>query len=283
MPSQTFVATPLATAGGRVISSPFQFYVTGEDRLRVISVNSVSGVVVTVRWRFIDAAGKASANEQRHTPNSNRTTASNDYELGLGALLNLTAFASSGSPLSGQTYILVQLVRGIGGAAIVLGTLLGGYVTAVQHLAWPGSPIVRSTEGEPAIRAVTGTTPAAGAEIVETVPTGARWSLLSARFTFTASATVANRKPNWTHKASGNTIYKTANTNVIAAGQLGDYSVAPNVGYAVDTTNLLFTLPSPRESVLLAAHTFGTTTINVQVGDQYSAPNYLVREWLEVN
>src|SRR5213592_1900599 len=172
---RVFVAQPLASAGGRIIASPFQFYVTGEDHLRVISVNSLAGVRLKLQGRFIDTSGKLDAFSYDHIPTSDRTATTTMHQLGVGAVLNLTVFASTGAPVSGQTFVIVQLTRGLGAAAIVLGTLLQGYVTSAQHLGWPGSPIVTSTAGEPLIRKIVGTTPGAGNNINETVPTGARW------------------------------------------------------------------------------------------------------------
>lgn len=159
---RAFVASPVSSAAGRVIASPFQFYTTGEDNLRIVSSNSLAGVSLRVEARFIDPAGTISAQSWDHVPNSDRTPRTTDYRLGVGALLNLTVYASSGAPRIGQTFVMVQLIRGDAPAAIVLGTMLQGYVTAVQHLAWPGSPIQSSIEGGGYPRAIVGTTPAAG-------------------------------------------------------------------------------------------------------------------------
>src|SRR5204863_2582589 len=99
------------------------------------------------------------ANSVDHVPNTDRSVKTSDHPLGVGQLLNLTVFASAGAPLIGQTYVKVQLIRGVGAAAIVLGTLLGGYVTAVHALGFPGSPIENSLTATPAIRYITGTNP----------------------------------------------------------------------------------------------------------------------------
>ena len=176
-----FLALPAASAGGRVIASPFQFVTTGEDALRLVSVNARPGVRLKIQARRYNTAGGIDANAWDHIPNDDRTPRSDDYPIGVGALLNLTVFASSGTPLVGQTFVIVQLVRGVGAAAIVLGTMLQGYVTSTQGLGWPGSPITSSTDAEPCVRAIQGTQPAPGVEISETVPTGARTRRTTAR------------------------------------------------------------------------------------------------------
>src|SRR4051794_22422027 len=192
---QVFVGQPPIFGGSRLLPSPSQFFLTGEDRLRVVSANSLTGVSLKVQWRAATLAGDVVPSSQDHTPNSDRTVKRQDYELGSGSLLNVTVFASAGAPLSGQTFVIVQLVRGDGAAAIVLGTLLAGYVTAVQALGFPGSPIMPSVAGEPCVRAITGTTPAPSATSFETVPTGARWEVMQYQFLLSTGVAVANRTP----------------------------------------------------------------------------------------
>src|SRR5216684_7447604 len=91
-----------------------------------------------------------------------------------------------------------QLLRYVGGTAIVLGTLLGGYVTAVQALGFPGSPVSNSLDGTPPAVEGNGNTPAVGADTFDTVPLGARWEILYYSAKLTTSAAVANRRPSLT-------------------------------------------------------------------------------------
>jgi hypothetical protein len=194
-PELVFAGSPAVIGGGRILPSPSSFYVTGEDNLRIVSVNAVVGVSLKLQWRLADSRGVAVPNSVDHTPNTDRTLRHEEYTLGVGQLLNVTVFASAGSPNIGQTYVLVQLVRGSGSAAIVLGTLLGGYVTTTQALGFPGSPIVSSTSAEPAVRLINGTTPPAGVDFSEQCPTGARWQLLSLAAKLQTSAVAATRSP----------------------------------------------------------------------------------------
>jgi hypothetical protein len=283
MPSQTFVANPLASAGGRVIAAPFQFYVTGEDRLRLVAVGSKTGVTVRMRWRFLSTTERVpQVNEQNLTATSDRTSTSVDVELGSGALLNLTVFASAGAPLKGQTFVIVQIVRGVGSAAIVLGTLLADYVTATQHLGWPGSPIVSSTSTEGVMRVITGTDPAADVVISEVVPTGARWEVVGFQATLATSATAGTRKPQLTFD-DGATVYQVMHG-------FFDQSVSVSIQYnwlqgaqiinTTDANRAIGTLPQRLQ--LLAGHRIRTAA-NLITGDNWGAPTYAVREWLEVN
>lgn len=275
------VAQPIASAGGRVIASPFQFYTTGEDRLRVVSLNAVAGVTLKIHSRFVDRAGSVQANAEAHTPNSNRTPNTTEHELGAGALLNLTVFAGVGSPKIGQTFVIVQLIRGSGAAAIVLGTLLQGYVTAQQHLAWPGSPVQSSLDGRGCVRSYQGTLPAAGAEINELVPFGARWRIQSILLSFVTSAVVGTRYPAIRVFASAVQSVEVMTILGIQQSSGASITVAPGLphdsGGPVTYQQLI---PLPTDLTLNAGDGFTTATFGLLAGDQYANPEVTIEEWL---
>src|SRR5262245_11706354 len=173
--------------------SPHAVYLTGEDNLRVTVFNALAGVVVTVRGRFEDLKGDVIPFEDRVTPASDRTASNLTVRLAEGWLLNVHVFVSTGAPLTGQTFAIVSVIRGEGSSALTLATLVAGAITAPQRIGYPGSPIVNSLDSQGAVRAITGTTPGAAADVLETVPTGARWELLSIIAQLVTSATVANR------------------------------------------------------------------------------------------
>lgn len=279
---QVFVGQPPIFGGSRLLPSPSQFYLTGEDRLRVVSVNSLAGVSLKVQWRTAITSGEIVPSSVDHTPNSDRTVKAQDYELGTGSLLNVTVFASAGSPLIGQSYVMVQIIRGDSPAAIVLGTILAGYITATQALGFPGSSIVSSTEGEPYARVIQGATPAAGALITEAVPTGARWELTNWNFRLQASALAANRVPYFQAMAGALVIATTVHSTAVVAGELWDFTCGPNLAYLHSTTAGRAQLPLPQRLVVPSGATFSTGASNLQANDQLSNVAYVVREWLEV-
>jgi hypothetical protein len=281
VPERIYPAIPQIIGGGRILPSPSQFYVTGEDRLRVVTASSIVGAGVKIQWRMATLKGDTVPNSQDHTPNSDRSVKVQDFELGDGSLLNVTAFASAGAIRTGQLYVMIQLVRGRGLAAIVLGTILGGYVTTTQALGFPGSPIVGSLEGGGCPRTISGTDPAAGVEQLETVPTGARWELKAWFGRLVCSATVATRQPTLVLNYSTNNIQIGFPTSA-AASQTQNWMAAQGmplstkIGAASDLCGL------PIGMQLIAGNSFGTSTTGLQVGDDWGAPVYNVNEWLEV-
>jgi len=279
---QFFGATPIPTGAGRIIASPFQFVASGEDSIRVVSVNSLAGVRVKIQGRILREKGNVEAFAHDHVPNTDRTVSFTDYSLGIGAVLNVVVYANVGSPLIGQTFVIVELIRGTAAAGIVLGTLLQGYVTSTQVLAWPGSPIRSSTDGEAYIRNIVGTDPPAGSEIVETVPFGARWELLS----FSAFCNKnANGGPMELRKAVGaNLFWQVVASHTHNVGAVINYVFAQGLNTTsagppgTGTSNHAI----PMNAHFNAGDEIRTSLVN-NAGDNWSAPVYTVREWLEVN
>lgn len=262
--------------------SPSNFLFTGEDLLRVSSWNSKAGVTLKVQGRMWDLRHKRILPFGfDHTPNSDRTAKHEVKDIGQGLLLNLSVFADAGSPVMNQTFVRVQVVRGQN-VAYVLGTLLQDHVANGHDLSFPGSPIRRMSEGPGVLRFVQGTNPAAGAEVAETVPTGARWQLQAFRAELATDGTVVNRRPRL-QLADSSTFWLTIPApGVIAASQSDQFYWT--AGLAQDTVfdadAKIAGLPVPAD--LPAGHRILTATDNLQAGDNYSGPLFVVREWLEV-
>lgn len=279
---RAFTAQPSSSAGGSVIASPFQFTTDPDTFLRAVSACSVAGVTIAIQGRRWDERGNLVAITEQHTPNSDRSTKTQDYAIGAGAVLNLTTFASAGSPLVGQCYVMIQLLRNFGGTAVVLGTLLAGYITARQALGFPGSPIQSSILGEPTPRVIAGTLPPAGVDLNETVPTGARWELLRVYAVLVTNATVISRWPFLGLFSGGLQNYFATVDTAQQQGTTGSWKWAQNLPISSSIAQQHFSLPLPLPALLLAGNTFGTVTVGMQAADQYTQFRYVVREWLEV-
>lgn len=263
---------------GRLSSSAFFF--AGEDRLRLRTFGSLASVVVTLEGRMLTVAGDVQPFAATHVPNSDRTVATTFHDVGPGFLLTASLRVSTGSPLVGQVFGVLEVVRGLGATVSLVGVLLQGELTAPQRLAWPGSRLRHSIEGPGIIRRVTGTDPAAAAEISETVPTGARWRLLNLLVTLVTDGNAANRDPRLTID-DGATVYvdQALGANVTASTTTQINMASRVIRNAIAQARTL-SIPIP-DLVLLAGHRLITITTNIQAGDNYGAPELLVQEWLE--
>jgi hypothetical protein len=271
---------------GKVLPGFAQFAMTGEDNLRITVCGSIVGAVINVQGRFLDVTTSQVVpfGFQVALP-SNRVATSTLFALGTGYLLNLTAFAQGpASLILGQAYVKIDIVRGLTGSTYLLGTLIAGYVTNNQALGFPGSPILDSLQGEPALRDISLGTIALGSEFSFVCPTGARWELVSLRCIFVTSAVAGLRFPRFVI-ANAFLAVTSVTTNNIGVGQstVADYTFAPNLPTTVAGQINQFMAPTPFHSVLLAGDAWQTSTTGLDPGDQYSSVAVEIREWLEVN
>lgn len=256
-------------------------YLRLDDNVRITSFNSAAGVTLACRSRMVDLRGLVQVGNDLQTPNTDRTAKATIVASDEGWLLGGAVFVTAGTPLEGQCFVVVEIVRGQGAAALALEHIAAGYVTAKQPLRFPSLSSLRSLDGHGALRVITGATPGAGAEISETVPTGARWELLAFAALFTTGVAVAARVPALVLD-DGATAYQQvqAPTSIPASTvELFGWSQA-----GVNTAAGVLSAQNASIGVgirLLAAHRIRTVTGLIQAADQYSAIRYLVREWLE--
>lgn len=267
---------PLVAFGGAPL------YVTGEDALAITVFNGAAGVTVTLTGRMLqfgDTRPKPFA--QTIVPATDRSASVARFTLGDGWLLNAQALVSAGTPGIGQTFARLSLVRGIGASAPDLFTLCADYVTAKMPLSYPGSGVTDSTDGAGSLRSITGATPAAGAEISETVPTGARWELLAFQAAFVTSATVASRVPQLTLDDGASVFYRLGAALAQAASltqRRSWFQGAP--APFLDNANSI-PMPLPTNNRIPGGGRIRTLTALIDATDQYNAVQYLVREWIE--
>lgn len=267
---------PLAAFGG----SPL--YVTGEDALCATVFNAAAGVTVTITGRMLEfGQARPTPFSQTIIPATDRSSSVVRFTLGDGWLLNAQAIVSAGTPATGQTFVRLSLVRGITANAIDLFTLAANYCTAKMPVSYPGSPVLGSTEGCGALRSIIGAVPAAGAEISETVPTGARWELLSLHATLVAAAVVATRNTILTLDDAANVYGRFPMNNAQGTGVTINMSWGQGQVFINGEPQQGMSAAIPVNVKLAAGHRIRTATVSIQGADQYSAIQYLVREWIE--
>lgn len=255
--------------------------VTGEDDLRLTVLNSLAGVTVTLRGRVLTCQGELVPFEQRLTPTTDRQASTTLSRLAEGWLVQAHAFVSAGAPLTGQTFAMLSVVRGEGSAALDLFTLASGYITNTQRITYPAGSLQNSTEGGGAIRSITGTAPAVGAEVSEVVPIDCRWELLTFAVVLTTSAAVANRTPQLVIDDGAIVLNQTPSLFTQAASLATRHQWGAGQPYSAIVNALATPSGLPVRAVLTAGFHIKTLTNLLQAGDQYGAPQYLVREWIE--
>lgn len=133
-------------------------------------------------------------------------------------------------------------------------------------------------EGRGVIRSVTGTDPAAGAEISETVPANSRWHVVGAAFSLVTDGTAGNRVVNLTFD-DGTTVYSRASSGTVHALSTTAFYGAGIVGTNSSSSALAFVIPLP-DLMMTGGHRLRTDTQLRSAGDNYTAPQLLVEEFV---
>lgn len=152
-------------------------------------------------------------------------------------------------------------------------------IPAIDVVGAQVGPDVYSRTNRYAFRAVS---PAAGADIVLTVPNGVLWDVNSLTALFTASAGAANRLVGFQIKnPDGQVVYRyqfataLVATNTCTFTFSEDYAAAP-----MAQGNGLFVLGPQPKGLLLPGWTFGTVTAAIDAADQWSGVTIWVEEYL---
>jgi hypothetical protein len=252
-------------------------YCTGEDHLRLTTFNGTAGAILALEGRFMRCDGVVVPIAERQVPTSDRVASVSVVTLAEGYLGNVQLRATTGAPFAGKCYAMVELVRGRTGALQPLGTLLAGYVSDVQRLAWPGSPLRSSVDTPGVSSIITGTDPAAGVECSDAVPAGARWEVLAWMGVLVTSAVVANRVVTLIIDDGASTLW-TCDASAAQVASLARNYNAYATGVAPDLTGSTFRMPGPFPLDLPAGARIRTSTALLDAGDNWGAPKILVRE-----
>jgi hypothetical protein len=265
----------------RGVQPPGQYYITTDDKLLVLVFSSVVGQFINLTARVLTPTGKIVIHSfpVPETP---------PYGVGLylcelteGYLLDVKATCGTAFITRGQVWITISLRRGnlTGGATSAY--LVQDYINARHAAAWPPGEHHWTVEGAGALRTIVGTDPAAGSEVSETIPTGARWRVIAIRTVLTTSAAPGNRTVR---------LRIDDGTNIFAIIEAGTVQApSTTIGYTFATSGAsqptltsqqLVALPNP--CLMTFGYRFSTLTGGRDVADDYEAPIYLVEEWLDI-
>ena len=264
------------------LMAPSSIYLTGEEWLRVTTVANVSVTLTVVGRVLVANTDEVIPFVFTHTPNSNRTIATQNQALPEGWLLGVSVFASSGTPAVGAVWISLDIIRGFGAVGVIVQSLTAGFCSTSFTLSWPGSSVVGPTGGTGNLRAIVGTTPAAGADITETVPTNAKWQLLSFAASLTTAAAVATRTPDFLIDDGTNIDYQVGPTATQAASLTRLYAVGASVGNAWQNDAAVNNWPGYNPMLIPSGGRIRTSTGSIQAADQWTSPKYTVLEWMTV-
>lgn len=127
------------------------------------------------------------------------------------------------------------------------------------------------------IRSITGTDPAAGAAMIETVPAGVIWRFISMNVTLVTDSNVANRTVHFFFDDGTDIYLRVTNDQGQSENLTQIYTVANGIHLGFTTPDIQ-SFPSPANLFLPAGHRIREGTNNFQAGDNWGAPQILVEE-----
>lgn len=256
-------------------------YLSSDCAIRLSAYSAVSSLAVNFSGQYLASDGEPHYFERSVTPTNDRAESQVTIPIGECVLLSLVATLSSGNANRGQCYVRARVHRGSGTPLLYTHQLIGEYLTDDFFPAFPVNPIRGPLEGPGMIRSVTGTDQAANTEVTETVPTGARWLLHGMHVVLVTDANVANRTVRLVLDDGTTTLYQAATPTAVPAGNTFRYSFSPVGANVANGTGNEQVSMIPVACVLAAGYRIRTATTNLQVGDNYGAPQLWVEEWLE--
>lgn len=273
-------SAPLAVQYATQGVQPFNALAVTKDTYLVFNITAVVATSIQLNWRVLLPDGRIVPNQTLVTTSNIRILNVFSFPLTDGFLLSVLA-VPVGSIGRGQAVVNAHLQVGTGAASFFTMRLFAGYLTFFDFLGWPPGNFESTSAGAGNIRSITGTLPAAGAEISETVPNLARWRLKSFNFSITTSATVANRNPRLVIDDGVNQLTLQDVGISIAASTTQQLHWVPGHANPSNQDNVLTAGLGP-ETILGPGYRIRTNTLLLQVGDQYTAPQYEVEEWIMV-
>ncbi len=272
---------PQVAFTNRFVQPPSSLYIDRDDLLFIRTTSALANIVIELRGRLLTPKGHLVTLAFDHaTTGSPVGSASSRFDLQEGFLLGLVASATFDTILRGELYIALALIRGGSGQVSATHQLSSGYLELGKGVTWPPGSIESPVSGRGIMRAVTGNDPAAGAEIEIGVDALVLWRFAGIRLTLTTSGVAANRRVRLVLNRDGLAQTVIPSPHVQTAGTTVNYSIAP-FGFDADIRGSEVMMALPFDTYLGENDTILTSTDNLDAGDNWSAPELSVEQWLQ--
>lgn len=164
----------------------------------------------------------------------------------------------------------------------------GGFWTDVESICFTDADdgttarrviaIDSAKDGPGTIQSITGTDPAAGSEISETVPANTIWLLKSVRFTLVTDATPDTRQVHLVLDDGTTTLLNLPTTGTQIVSLTRNYNAHELGGLIVPTGNEI-DIGLPSDVILPSGYRLVTETTLLKAGDNFGAPQLSVTAW----
>ncbi len=274
--------TPEQLGRLRITLARSPYYCEFGYTLKFLFANSVVNQVVQIAIRFMDLEGTRKNILKNVGITADRAINQATIQIDEGLLFGVSCATIGIQNDVGTFYAQCSLYL-TPDLTVPLVTLFSGFCTTNQPIAWPYA-VTPVTLRPSSYAVIQGSTPAAGAQAIVTVPTGARWEIISVLGLFGCSVAVANRHVRLFYTIGTLTVIQAINTFLQTAGQLGTYIAgspwpAQNMAYGIVQYT---TLPTPTPLVMQGGDTINTAVDAIQAADTWTGLIVLYREELRI-
>jgi len=277
-PSKIQTAPNLVGFDPKLVVPSQTIYFQRNDLIEFFVISNLANGTVRVNYRWLTPEGEIKEGELDAVIGAGSFLFT--VPLYEGWLLSFAARVVTAFPAGSWCFLQAMVVRPFANLAQVnpQAMIWQGYLGNLTVNGFPGTPSKEITDGPGVVRSIAGAAPAAGAQILETVPANRSWTLLMLRAQLVTSAAVANRFPSFKITDGANILF-TIGTNVAqVAATSSFYHIAPGNQFYNDTQGN-FLIPFPSLTQIKAGFRIQTVTPGMDPADQWSLPQYLVLEW----
>lgn len=259
---------------------PVGLYVTFDDTLRVDVYCETNPGPLLICARILLPNGQLSVVTRLQPLGAWTIRRLSVLQLLEGMLIDVSIFvdAALGSPVSAWVY--AYLLRGAPGQQGLYTALGSCRLNApITHL-YPDAHFDVPTDGPGVPRVIVGSAPAAGANILETVPARVVWQLNSFHALLTASLAAGTRYPCLYLDDGANIFMRIGSLVNQAPNTVADYCAMIGGAFTAAVGPSIVNLPLPARVRLLPGWRIRTLIQGLDAADQFGAPIYQVDEWL---
>lgn len=264
----------------RFVQPPSALYITRDDELRVDVASLFNGTIVRLDARILEPDGAVHYHQQRITIDTTSVFQSVVFPAAEGFLLGGALQVLQDGGVNNWTYGQVGLSKGEFTTGNILHSIARGYLGRTSPLYFPGGDFRSPVEGPGYFRTVFGATPAAGANILDTVTPAVRRRVHTIQVLMTTSAAVATRRMILRIQRGGAVLYRLVAVTTQLASLTHTYTFGH---YGVNDVLIFNTIHvnAPSEIWVEQNDVFISGVDSLQAGDNIGQPTYWVQEWFK--
>lgn len=259
---------------------PTAYYISPEDQVTVWLITDVLALTVFIQLRMLMPTGEIKLIPYQFTPQSTYTWYA-AYEVPPWEGYLLGAMCWSSNPQRGQCFVSAQVMRSTPPNLLRAGiVLLQGYISTINILSYPTSPLEAPFSGRGAWLNNTQTT-VTGVQLYYQSPPNTLWKLYSLQFTLNTSAAAGNRivtiiQDDVSGIQTG--VWPYPYTQAPSSTVL--YTFAP--GCSSSQQGQYVTIGAPTEVFIPAQSSLRTFVVGLDAADTFTAIAARFEEWMGI-